>query len=146
MNLVPNKQLLLNVPFQSTKYRKKKNCVWTTKYKKTIGEVFCPTCRIKKCVCFSTNKKISFYDCEKCKACCHVLNVPSKDQKPTNMLFSGDGTQSFARKTSRDFEKERLSQLLKAFLGQWQPSTSELEPKKAEVVPFRAFSCPHPIG
>ena len=29
MNLVPNKQLILNVPFQSTKYRIK-NCVWTT--------------------------------------------------------------------------------------------------------------------
>ena len=27
MNLVPNKQLLHNVPFQSTKYRKKELCV-----------------------------------------------------------------------------------------------------------------------
>ena len=34
MNLVPNKQLLLNVPFQSTNYRK--NCVWTTKYKRLL--------------------------------------------------------------------------------------------------------------
>ena len=32
MNLVPNKQLLPNVPFQFTKY-KKENCGWTTKYK-----------------------------------------------------------------------------------------------------------------
>ena len=32
MNLVPNKQLLLNVPFQLTKHRK--NCVWTTKYER----------------------------------------------------------------------------------------------------------------
>ena len=35
MKLVPNKHLLLDVPFQSTKYRKK-NCVWTTKYKRLL--------------------------------------------------------------------------------------------------------------
>ena len=32
MNLVPNKQLLLKVPFQSTK--KRKNCEWTTRYER----------------------------------------------------------------------------------------------------------------
>ena len=32
MNLVHNKQLLLNGPFQSTKNRKK--CLWTTKYER----------------------------------------------------------------------------------------------------------------
>ena len=40
----------------------------------------------------------SFYDCKKCKACCHVLNIPFKDQKPTIMLFGGDGTHCFAKK------------------------------------------------
>ena len=34
MNLAPNKQLLLSVPFQPTKYRK--NCVWTTKYMRLL--------------------------------------------------------------------------------------------------------------
>ena len=29
---------------------------------------------------------------KKCKACCHVLNIPFRDQKPTIMLFGGDGT------------------------------------------------------
>ena len=33
---------------------------------------------------------------KKCKACCNVLNIPFKDQKPTIMLFGGDGTQCFA--------------------------------------------------
>ena len=33
MNLVPDRQFLLNVPFQSTKYQRK-NCVSTTKYKR----------------------------------------------------------------------------------------------------------------
>ena len=42
MNLVPNKQLLPNVPFQSTKYRKKELCV-DNKEQETIGDVYCPT-------------------------------------------------------------------------------------------------------
>ena len=91
MNLVPNKQLLLNVPFQSTKFRKKQLCV-DKKERETIGNVYCPTCRHEKCVYISTNKTTSSYDCKKCKACYNVLNIPFKDQKPTNMLFGGDGT------------------------------------------------------
>ena len=46
----------------------------------TIGDVYCPTCRNEKCVYISTNKTTSFCDCKKCKACCHVLNIPLKDQ------------------------------------------------------------------
>ena len=127
MNLVPNKQLLLNVPFQSTKYGKNELCV-DNKVRETIGDVYCPTCRNEKCVYFSTNKTTSFYNCKKCKTCCNVLNIPFKDQKPTFMLFGGDGTHRFARKTSRDYEKGKPSPFLKNFLLQSQPSTSELEP------------------
>ena len=86
MNLVLNKQLLLNVSSQSTKYRKKELCVHN-KIQKTIGDVYCLTCRNEKCVYISTNKTTSFYDCKKCRACCHVLNIPFKDQKSTIMLF-----------------------------------------------------------
>ena len=64
------------------------------------------------------------------------MNIPFKDQKPTIMLFGGDGTQFFAGKTSRNYEKEKPSPVLKKFLRPSQPSTSELEPKKVEVVPF----------
>ena len=42
MNLVPKKQLLVNVPFQSTKYKKKQLCV-DNKVRKAIGDVHCPT-------------------------------------------------------------------------------------------------------
>ena len=108
MNLVPNKQLILNVPFQSTKNRKKKLCV-DNKVRETIGDVYCPTCRNEKCVYISTNQTTSFYDCKKCKACCNVLNFPFKEQKPKFMLFGGDGTHCFARKTKRDYEKEKPS-------------------------------------
>ena len=132
MNLLPDKQLFINVPFQSTKYRKKELCV-DNKVRETIGDVFCPTCRNEKCVYISTNKTTSFYDCKKCKACCHVLNIPFKDQKPTIMLFGGDGTHCFARKTSRDYAKP--SPFLKKFLRQSQPSTHEPEPKKVKMSP-----------
>ena len=104
MNLVPNKQLILNVPFQSTKYRKKELCV-DNKVQKTIGDVYYRTCRNEKCVYISTNKTTSFYDCKKCKACCNVLNIPFKDPKLTIMLFGGDGTHCFAKESSRDYEK-----------------------------------------
>ena len=80
----------------------------------------------------------SFYDCKKRKTCCHVLNVPFEDQKLTIMLFGGDGTHCFARKTSRNYRKEEPSPFLTKFLRQSQPSTSEPEPKKVEFIPFMA--------
>ena len=128
MNLVPNKQLLLNVTFQSTKYRKKELCV-DNKVRETIADVYCPTCRNEKCVYISTNKTTSFYECKKCKSCRHVLNIPFKDQKPTSMLIGADGTHCFARKTSRDYEKGKPFPFLK-LLRQSQPSTSEREPNR----------------
>ena len=134
MNLVPNKQLLLYVPFQSTKYRKKELCE-DNKVQETNGDVFCPTFRNQKSVYVSTKKTTSFYDYKKCKACCHVLNFPFKDQKPTIILFGGDGTHCFARKTSRDYEK-KASRFLKKFLRQSQPSTPKTEPKRVVKIFF----------
>ena len=135
MNLVPNKQLLPNVPNHSTKKRKKELCV-DNKVQETIGNVYCPTCRNEEWVYMSTNKTSSFYDCKKCKACCHVLNFAFKDQKPRILLFGGDGTHCFARKTSRDYEKQKPSPYLMKFLRQSDPSTYEPESKKAELIPF----------
>ena len=137
MNLVPNKQLLVNVPLQSNKYRKDEFFV-KNKVQETIGDVHCPTCRNEKCVYFSTNKTNSFYDCKKCKGCCHVVNIPCKDQKPTIIFFGGDGTFCFARKTSGVYQKEKPSPYLKKFLRQSQPSTSEPESKEVEIIPFMA--------
>ena len=81
-----DKQMFIIVPFQSAKYGKKELC-GDNKVRETIGEVYCPTCRNEKCVYISTKKTTSFYDCKKCKACCHVLNIPFKDQKPTNICL-----------------------------------------------------------
>ena len=55
------------------------------------------------------------------------------DQKTTIMLFGGHGTRFFARKTSRDYEKEMPSPFLKKHLRQSQPSTSEPERKRKKV-------------
>ena len=145
MNLVPNNQLLLNIPFQSTKFRKKELCV-DNKIRETIGDVYCPSCRNEKCVYISTNKTTSFYGCKKCKACCSVLNIPFTEQKPTIMLFGGDGTHCFARRTSRDYEKEKPSPFLKKFLRQSRPRTSEPEPKKVKMRPNMEETYPFPIG
>ena len=106
--MLHDKQLFNKVPVHSTKYKKKELCV-DNKVRETIGDVYCPTCRNENCVYISTNRTTSFYDCKKCKACCNVLNIPFKEQKPTTMLFGGDGTHCFARKTSRDYEKGKPS-------------------------------------
>ena len=144
MNLVPNKQLLPNVPFQLTKYGKKELCV-DNKVRETIGDVYRPACRKEKCVYISTIKTTSFYDYIKWKACCNVSNIPFKDQKPTILLFGGDGTHCFARKTSRDYEK-KPSPFLRKFLRQSQPSTPEPVPKKVKSSPNMELTYPFPIG
>ena len=144
MNLIPKKQLLLNVPFKSTICRKKEMCV-VNKVRETIRDVYCPTCKNEKCVYNSTNKTTNVYDCKKQKACCNVLSVPFKDQKPTIMLFGGDGTHCFPKETSRDYEK-KPSRFLKKFFRQPDPSTSELEPKKVKMNPNMEKTYPFPIG
>ena len=83
---------------------------------------------MKSVFTFQPIKRLVSTTVKKCKACCNVLNIPFKEQKPTIMLFGGDGTHCFARKTSRDYE--RPSPFLKKFLRRSQPSTSEPEPKK----------------
>ena len=134
--MLHDKQLFKKAPFQSTKYRKKELYVDNIK---TIGDVYCPTCRNEECVYVSTIETTSFYDCKKCQNCCHVLNIPFKDQKPTIMLFGGDGTHCFAKKSSRDYEKEKPSSFLKKFLRQSQSSTSEREAKKDKSSPTRKW-------
>ena len=108
MSLLSDKQLINNVPFQRTKLKKNELCV-DNEVQETFGEVYCPTCRNEKCVYVSTIKLSSFYDCKKCKACRHVLNMPFTDKKPTSMLFGDDGTHCFARKVNRNYKKEKPS-------------------------------------
>ena len=80
MNLFPDKQLFIDVPFQSTNFKMKEMCA-DKKVQESIGDVFCPTSTNEKCVYLSANKYSSLYDRKKCTACSHVLNVLFKDQK-----------------------------------------------------------------
>ena len=64
MNLLSDKHLFNNDPFQSNKNTMKELCV-DNKVQKTIADLFCPACRKQKCVYFSTKKTSSFYDCKK---------------------------------------------------------------------------------
>ena len=50
------------------------------------------------------------------------------------MLFGGDGTHFFARKTIRDYKKENSTPFLNNFFHQSDSSTSELEPKKLKLI------------
>ena len=50
-----------------------------------IGDVVCPNkCRGEKCVYLTSFEEVnkSIYECKQCNACCHVLNIPNKHQKP----------------------------------------------------------------
>ena len=127
--MLHDKQLSNKVPFRSTKYRKKELCV-DNQVRETIGDVYCPTCRNEKCVYISTNETTSFHDCKKCKACCNVLNIPFKDQKPTIMLFGGDGTHCL--------HESRLREAITIFEEIPPPITSKhirTEPKKVKTSP-----------
>ena len=89
-----------------------------------IEDVYCLTCPNGKCVYLSTNKNSKFSDCKKCRACSRVQNNPFEDQTPTILLFGRD-----ARKTSRDYQHEKPSTILKNFIRQSQPSTPKPEAK-----------------
>ena len=108
MNLVPYKQLFVSAPFQETKY-KNETFVCGQQNTRDYWRCVCPTCRNEKCVFLSTNKTTSCYDFKKCKACCHVLNIPFKDQKPTIMLFGG--TLHVFLQERRDATTERTNHL-----------------------------------
>ena len=125
--MLHDKESFSKVPFQSSKYRKNELCVDNIK---TIGDLYCLTCRNEKCVYLSTNKLTSFYDCKKCKACCQILNIPFRDQQPTIMLFGGDGTHCLHESRLR-----KIISFLKKFLRQSQSSTSESESKKDKSCP-----------
>ena len=105
------------------------------------GDLYCPASPNEKSDYLSTNKISGFYDCKNCKTCSHVINIPFKDQKPSIMLICGDGTQCYARKTIRDYKKEKPCPILKNILYYSQSSTPDPEPKKGKNFTFLAKSC-----
>ena len=57
MNLVPNKQLLINAPFHSTKH-KEKDCVGTTKYKRLLEMCFVQHVEMKSVFTFQPIERL----------------------------------------------------------------------------------------
>ena len=129
--MLPDKQLFISVPFQSTKYRKKELCVDNIK---TIGDVYCPTCRIEKSVYLSTNKTTSFFDCKKCKAACNVWIFLLRIKKQQLCCLAVTVHIVLQERPSPLRKREAIS-ILKKFLRQSQPSTPEPEPKKVKMSP-----------
>ena len=106
MNWYPTNNYYLMSHFNQPNIERK-NCLWTKTYESLSEMCIVQHVEMKSVFTFQPKKTTSSYDCKKCKACCKVLNIPFKDQKPTIMLFGVDGTHCFARKTRRDYEKEK---------------------------------------
>ena len=100
-------------------------CYWDCELSKTHKQTT---------VHLSINKKSSFYYCKECKVCSLWLINPFKDQKPTYVLFGGDGILRSAKKMSRNIEKEKPSTVSKKNSRQSQSSTSELVPKRQKLL------------
>ena len=111
----------------------RKSCVGTTTYKRLMELCIVHHVEMKSVFTFQPRKRLVFTSVRSAKPA-----ATFKDQKPTIMLFGRDGTHCFARKTSCDYEKEKPSPFLRKFIRHSDPSTSESEPKKAEVIPFMA--------
>ena len=76
-----------------------------------IGEIYCPGrySSQQKCAFFHTctTEDESCYNYLQSKACCHVLNMPFRDHKPTISLFGVDGTFCHINNKGRDYKKEK---------------------------------------
>ena len=59
-------------------------------------------------------------------------SIIQRKKKPTMLLFGGDGTPCFAKKTSSVNGKKRLSRFSEKFFRKSQSSMNELEPKEGQ--------------
>ena len=110
-----------------------------------IGDVICPNkkSRGEKCVYLTSSKEINktTYECKQFKPCSHVLNIPFKDQKPCVPLFGW--TYCVRKKTKLDYQKEKLSPLMRQYIHQSKPSTTKAEEAKNEPVPKKVKILPY---
>ena len=74
-------------------------------------------------------------ECKECKACSRVLSIPFKQQKPCVTLFGW--TYCFRKKTNLDYQKEKLSPLMRKYMRQSKLSMTKAEEANIEPVPKR---------
>ena len=110
----------------------RKNCEWTTKYERLSEINIVQHVELKSVFTFQPIKEVVSTTVKTAKPAA-TFWIFFKDQKATIMLFGGDGTHRFAKKTGGDYEKEKPAPFLKKFFRQSQPSTSEPEPKKVKM-------------
>ena len=94
----------------------RKNCVRTTKYERLSEMCIVQHVEMKSSFISQPIKRLVSTTVKIAKLAATFWIFFLKDQKPTIMLFGGDGAHFFARKTSRDYEKEKPSPFLKKFL------------------------------
>ena len=118
----------------------RKNCVWKKKYERLSEVCFVQHIEKKKIVfTFQEIKGLVSTTVESSQlAATHILIILFMDQNLTNLLIGVDGTRCFTKTTSRDYEKEKSSPVLKKLLRQSQSSTPEHRPRKPKITPFMA--------
>ena len=82
-----------------------------------------------------------------------MVKIPFKEQKPIVTLFGGDVAYCIRRESKLDYQKEKISSLMRQYIRQSQLSTTkaeealiELVPKQAKILPYMEFSRHAPIG
>ena len=102
-----------------------------------IGDVICPNkkSRGENCVYLTRFEEFnkSTYECKLCKACSHVLNILFKDQKAYANLFCW--TYCFGKRTKLDYQKKKLSPLMRQYIHQSNLSTTKTEEANNDPVP-----------
>ena len=73
----------------------------------------------------------STYECKHCKPCSHVPNILFKDQKSCVTLFAW--TYCFKKKTKLEYQKEKLSPLMRQYIQQSKVSTTKQRKMKMNL-------------
>ena len=86
--------------------------------------------RGQKCVSLTSFEEInkSTNECKQCNACSHVLNIPSVDQKLCGTSIGW--TYCFRKKTKLDYEKQKLSPVMRQYIHQSALSFSRQKQRK----------------
>ena len=95
----------------------RKNCLWTTKYESLSEMCIVQHVKMESVFTFQPVKRLVSTTVN-LQRLMQRFEYSFKDQKPTILLFGGDGTHCFGKKMSRDYEKEKPSPFLKKFFRQ----------------------------
>ena len=113
---------------------KRKNCVRTTRYKRLLEMFIVQHVEMKSVFTFLPIKRLFSTTVKSAKPAATFWILLFKDQNPTIMFIGGDGTHCFARKTSRDYEKEKPSPFWRNFFADHNQAHPSLNQKMSNRV------------